>query len=74
MMEGFIPVLDLSEDSPDRQAEIVKSALGSIGFLEVRGSKISHTEVSQIFDYVSMHRRATDLSFSCFYLLIDMSL
>ena len=49
-----IPTVDLATDSPERQAEKIKHALSSVGFLCVVNSGIDADLVDTMFEHVSV--------------------
>ncbi len=51
-MESVIPTIDLARDSPAQQAELIKDALGSVGFFAVQGSSIATEDINEMFSSV----------------------
>ena len=50
-----LPVIDLANDPPTLQAERIRSALGSIGFFEVRNAGLKPEEIQRMFELVRRH-------------------
>lgn len=50
-----LPVIDLANDPPALQAERIRSALGSIGFFEVRNAGLKPEEIQRMFELVRRH-------------------
>jgi len=55
MLDGNpIPLIDLSLDLSDEQlAEQVKQAVASVGFLHLKGTRITQGQVNRMFEIVS---------------------
>ena len=47
-----LPVIDLANDPPALQAERIRSALGTIGFFEVRNAGLEPEEIQRMFELV----------------------
>ena len=52
MLDSVIPTIDLAKDSPERQAKLIKHALGSVGFFAVQNAGPSVEDVQAMFDHV----------------------
>ncbi|WVQ76752.1 hypothetical protein IAR50_006426 [Cryptococcus sp. DSM 104548] len=50
-MSSIIPTIDLARDSPARQAELIKLALGSVGFFRVINAGPLREDVDKMFEY-----------------------
>ncbi|ODO03090.1 hypothetical protein I350_05935 [Cryptococcus amylolentus CBS 6273] len=50
-MPSIIPTIDLAHDSPARQAELIKLALGNVGFFRVVNAGPSRQDVEKMFEY-----------------------
>jgi isopenicillin N synthase-like dioxygenase len=50
---SVIPTIDLATDSAERQAELIKHALSSVGFFAVQGAGPSVGDTAAVFEYVS---------------------
>ncbi|TYJ54401.1 hypothetical protein B9479_004911 [Cryptococcus floricola] len=50
-MPSIIPTIDLAHDSPPRQAELIKQALGNVGFFRVVNAGPSRQDVEKMFQY-----------------------
>ncbi len=48
----MIPTIDLAKDSPETQAQLIKHALGSVGFFAVQNAGPSVEDVQAMFDQV----------------------
>ncbi|CAD6570347.1 MAG: hypothetical protein TREMPRED_005736 [Tremellales sp. Tagirdzhanova-0007] len=45
----MIPIIDLLNDPPARQADLIKQALGTVGFFEVRNASLSAQHIDTMF-------------------------
>ncbi|ODN96451.1 hypothetical protein L198_04165 [Cryptococcus wingfieldii CBS 7118] len=50
-MPSIIPTIDLAHDSPARQAELIKLALGNVGFFRVVNAGPARQDVEKMFEY-----------------------
>ena len=51
-MPPMIPIIDLLNDPPARQADLIKQALGTVGFFEVRNASLSAQHIDTMFTSV----------------------
>ena len=49
IMTSTSSTIDLSDDPPARQAELIKQALGSVGFFSVQGSSLTAEDIGAMF-------------------------
>jgi hypothetical protein len=52
MTPSLIPTIDLARDSPERQAELIRHALGTVGFFAVQNAGPTIQDVSTMFAHV----------------------
>ncbi|KAK6904071.1 hypothetical protein I203_107585 [Kwoniella mangroviensis CBS 8507] len=50
-LDPVIPTIDLSSDSPEKQAQVIKDALGSVGFFAVLNGGPKVEDIDALFEY-----------------------